>query len=211
LYFGFLGVLCALCGNDFDFGVMSKAATGFPPVIDANVETLILGSFPSVASLGKAQYYGHPQNHFWRLVGAVIDEPLYEMEYARRLKTLLKHRIGLWDIIGTCKREGSLDSNIRNPGHNDFSRVTGVAKKLRCVCFNGKTAGKMEPQFIEWGFATIVLPSSSPANTMRFDEKLKQWRQIALPGRSVGRSRARKSGSVFLSSPLTPRGSLSKC
>ena len=66
-------------------------------MIDADVETLILGSFPSVASLGKAQYYGHAQNHFWRLVGAVIAEPLYEMEYAQRLKMLLQHRIGLWD------------------------------------------------------------------------------------------------------------------
>ncbi len=69
---------------------MTKSARGFPPVIDANIETLILGSFPSVASLGKAQYYGHPQNQFWRLVGAVIAEPLPEMEYAQRLKTLLE-------------------------------------------------------------------------------------------------------------------------
>ena len=121
---------------------MSKTATGFLPVIDADVETLILGSFPSVASLGKAQYYGHAQNHFWRLVGAVIAEPLYEMEYAQRLKMLLQHRIGLWDIIDKCKREGSLDSDIRDPAHNDFQRVTGVAGKLRRVCFNGKTAPK---------------------------------------------------------------------
>ena len=190
---------------------MSKSAKGFPPVIDAKVETLILGSFPSVASLGKAQYYGHPQNHFWRLLGAVIREPLPAMEYEQRLKTLLKHHIGLWDIIGTCKREGSLDSNIRDPGHNDFSRVTGVAKKLRRVCFNGKTAGKMEPLFIEWGLATVVLPSSSPANTMRFEEKLKQWRQIAVPRGSVGRTRARKSGSVFHSSLITHHSSPGKC
>jgi len=157
---------------------MIKAAQGFPPVVDAGIETLILGSFPSVASLGKAQYYGHPQNQFWRLVGAVIGEPLPEMEYERRLRALLEHRIGLWDIIGACKREGSLDSDIRNPRHNDFDRVTRIATKLRRVCFNGKTAGRMEPPFIEGGFETIVLPSSSPANTMRFEEKLQQWRQI---------------------------------
>jgi hypoxanthine-DNA glycosylase len=159
---------------------MSKAEKGFPPVIDAGVETLILGGFPSVASLGKAQYYGHPQNHFWRLVGAVIAEPLPEMAYEQRLATLLKHRIGLWDIIGTCKREGSLDSNIRDPGHNDYSRVTGVAKKLRRVCFNGKTAGKMERLFAGWGYETLVLPSSSPAYTLSFEEKLRLWRRIAV-------------------------------
>jgi len=157
---------------------MSKAAKGFPPVVDARIETMILGSFPSIASLGKAQYYGHPQNHFWRLVGAVIAEPLPEMEYERRLRTLLKHRIGLWDIIGACKREGSLDSNIRNSRHNDFSCVTAVAGKLRRVCFNGKTAGGMEPLFAERGFETVVLPSSSPANTMRFEAKLVQWSRI---------------------------------
>ena len=167
---------------------MSKAAKGFPPVIDARVETLILGSIPSVASLGKAQYYGHPQNHFWRLVGAVIAEPLPEMKYEQRLRTLLKHRIGVWDVIGNCRREGSLDSSIRDPAHNDFSRVTGVAKKLRRVCFNGKTAGRMEPLFAGWGFETRVLPSSSPAYTLRFEEKLKQWRQIAAPMRVARRS-----------------------
>lgn len=151
---------------------------GFPPVVDRRVEILILGSFPSVASLGKAQYYGHPQNHFWRLLGAVIAEPLPEMDYDTRLKTLLKHRIGLWDIIGTCAREGSLDSAIRTPQHNDFSRVTRVAKKLRRVCFNGKAAAKMEPLFAGMGYETIVMPSSSPAYTMRFAVKLRQWSRI---------------------------------
>ncbi len=157
---------------------MGKAATGFPPVVDARIETLILGSFPSVASLGKAQYYGHPQNHFWRLVGAVTGEALPEMTYERRLRTLLKHHIGLWDVIGTCVRPGSLDASIRNPLHNDFSRVTAVANRLQRVCFNGQTAGKLAPLFDELGYETIVLPSSSPAYTMPFAEKLARWREI---------------------------------
>ena len=160
---------------------MAKSMRGFSPVVDAGIETLILGSFPSVASLGKTQYYGHPQNQFWRLVGAVIAEPLPEMDYERRLRALLKHRIGLWDIIGACVRAGSLDSNIRNPRHNDFDRVTRIAKKLRRVCFNGKTAGKKESEFADLGFETIVLPSSSPANTMQFELKLKQWARIVTP------------------------------
>ena len=167
----------------------SKASLlGFPPVVDRQVEILILGSFPSIASLGKAQYYGHPQNHFWRLVGAVIGEPLPQMDYPQRLRTLLKHRIGLWDIIGACARAGSLDSNIRDPRHNDFSRATSVARKLNRVCFNGKTAGKMQPLFAERGFETIVLPSSSPANTMRFDVKLRQWRKIVMQERTATQS-----------------------
>jgi hypoxanthine-DNA glycosylase len=162
---------------------MSKAAKGFPPVIDANIDTLILGSFPSIASLGKAQYYAHPQNHFWRLVGAVIGQPLHELDYEARKGMLLEHRIGLWDIIDACRRDGSLDSNIRDARHNDITRVTRMAKKLRRVCFNGKTAGKREPEFAALGYETLVLPSSSPAYTMRFEEKLKQWKKIAAPAR----------------------------
>ncbi len=155
---------------------MAKSARGFPPVVDEKVTTLILGSFPSVASLGKGQYYGHRHNQFWKLMGSVIGAPLHDMPYEQRLETLLANRIGLWDIIGKCERAGSLDSNIRNARHNDFERATGIAKKLRRVCFNGKTAAKMEPLFIEWGFETIVLPSSSPANTTKFETKLAAWR-----------------------------------
>lgn len=186
---------------------MGRPAKGFPPVIDAEVETLILGSFPSVASLGKAQYYAHPQNQFWRLVGAMIDEPLPEMEYENRKRTLLKHRIGLWDIIDRCVRPGSLDSSIRDARHNDFARVTKIARKLRRVCFNGKTSGKLEPLFAEWGYETLVLPSSSPAYTLSFEEKLKQWRRIALPGNSSRRGRESGSGVVFRSSLITHRSS----
>ena len=160
---------------------MAKSAKGFPPVVDEKVTTLILGSFPSTASLGKGQYYGHAQNQFWKLMGSVVGAPLYDMPYEQRLITLLASRIGLWDVIGKCDRAGSLDSNIRNARHNDFERVTGIAKKLRRVCFNGKTAAKLEPWFAGQGYETIVLPSSSPANTVRFEEKLRQWRQIVLP------------------------------
>jgi hypoxanthine-DNA glycosylase len=166
---------------------MSKAATGFPPVVDGEVTTLILGSFPSTASLGKGQYYGHPQNQFWRLVGAVIGVPLADMPYEMRLEALLKNHLGLWDVIGRCERAGSLDSNIRNARHNDFARVTGVAQRLKRVCFNGKTAAKLEPWFAAQGYETLVLPSSSPANTLNFDLKLRQWRQIVSPDRKTDR------------------------
>ena len=137
-----------------------------------------MGSFPSPASLAKKQYYGHPQNHFWKLMGALLDEPLYEMDYAKRLPVLLKNGIGLWDVLHQCERAGALDSNIRNAVNNDFRKVTRVAKALRRVCFNGKTAGRFAPVFAEAGYETLVLPSSSPAYTLKFEAKLKEWRGI---------------------------------
>jgi hypoxanthine-DNA glycosylase len=152
---------------------------GFAPVVDACIKVLLLGSFPSAASLDKCQYYAYSKNQFWRLVGAVIEEPLSDMDYQQRLQTLLKHHIGLWDVIDVCRRRGSLDSNIRYSIPNDFARVIRVTKKLQRVCFNGKTAGRFEPVFAEWGYKTLVLPSSSPAHaTLSFGEKLKAWRKI---------------------------------
>ena len=151
---------------------------GLPPVIDQNVQVLILGSFPSPASLEKQQYYGHPQNHFWKLMGALLNEPLYEMDYAQRLPILLKHRVGLWDVLHKCERAGALDSNIRNAVDNDFRKVTRVARALKRVCFNGKTAARFERVFAEAGYETLVLPSSSPAYTLGFAAKLKVWRKV---------------------------------
>ena len=164
-----------------------KTSKGFPPVIDRHITTLILGSFPSETSLAKAQYYGHPQNQFWRLAGRAIGVPLQAMAYEARLEALLAHRIGLWDVIGRCERLGSLDSAIRNATRNRFRRVTRVATDLRRVCFNGKTAGELEPWFAGQGHETFVLPSSSPANTIAFAVKLRAWKRALATGLASGR------------------------
>ncbi len=180
-------------------------------MIDAGVETLILGSFPSVASLGKAQYYGHPQNQFWRLVGTAIGEPLSEMDCETRKRTLLAHRIGLWDVIGACVREGSLDADIREPRHNDFVLVTGVASGLRRIFFNGKSAGKFERQFAAWGYDTAVLPSSSPAYTLGYAAKLEQWRRIGAATGAVPAAGALARRSSASAARRASHASRSKC
>jgi len=154
-------------------------ATGFAPVVDPGVETLILGSFPSTASLGRGQYYGHPRNHFWPLVGAVLGEPLAELDYAQRLECLLAHRIGLWDVIGQCARDGSLDSAIREAVANPLESLLADLPALERVFFNGATAGRSRRWFEARGYRTQVLPSSSPALTIGFDAKLERWRAIA--------------------------------
>lgn len=157
----------------------SALLTCFPPVIDHQTEILILGSFPGEASLTAQQYYAHPQNQFWRLLSAVLADNLASLPYEERLQRLRHHRIGLWDVIAACAREGSLDSAIRQARHNDFALLREQCPALRRVCFNGKSSGKQAPAFEQAGFETRVLPSSSPAYAvMRFDEKLVLWRSI---------------------------------
>jgi len=153
---------------------------GLPPILDAGVETLILGSFPSPASLAARQYYAHRQNQFWRLLGALLDAPLAALAYAEKQRCLLDHRIGVWDVYRRCTRQGALDSAIQSAEPNDFSRLTTEAPHLRRVCFNGKTSGKFERWFDAQGYATCVLPSTSPAYTLAFERKLALWRDAGL-------------------------------
>jgi hypoxanthine-DNA glycosylase len=158
--------------------------TGLAPVIDADTRILILGSFPGAKSLAAAQYYAHPRNQFWPLVSNLVDEDLAALPYAERLPRLLAHGVGLWDVLGACEREGSLDSAIRKPAANDFERLHLLCPALTTVGFNGQTSGKFAPQFAAAGYRTVVLPSSSPAHmTLSFEQKLQVWRQLlADPG-----------------------------
>lgn len=150
---------------------------GFGPVIDAGVERLILGSFPSDASLAAAQYYAHPRNQFWRLLGDLLGEPLVQLPYRQRLRVVCSHRVGIWDVLGACDRTGSADTAIRNAQANRFSRLRRLAPQLVDVAFNGRAAGRFEPAFAAGGFRTTVLPSSSPAHaSLSYDQKLAAWR-----------------------------------
>ncbi|MFP3182215.1 MAG: DNA-deoxyinosine glycosylase, partial [Paraburkholderia sp.] len=92
----------------------------FPPVVDANTRVLVLGSLPGEVSLAQSQYYAHKQNRFWSLIGDVTGEDLRSLDYLTRLQTLLRHRVGLWDVVAEAQREGSLDSRIRNHASNDL-------------------------------------------------------------------------------------------
>lgn len=160
----------------------SALLAGFPPVVAADTHTMIFGSFPGVASLSATQYYAHPQNQFWRLLGAVLGEAsLHELLYEERLRRVLAHGIGVWDVLDACHRKGSLDSAIREAQPNDFDSLRVHAPLLKKVCFNGKTAGRFAPVIGAAGYETLVLPSSSPANAMlSFEQKLVLWRGILL-------------------------------
>ncbi|MGF6756931.1 DNA-deoxyinosine glycosylase [Paraburkholderia sp. GAS42] len=153
---------------------------GFPPVVAADTHTLVLGSFPGEASLAATQYYAHPRNQFWKLLGAVTGVPaLQELPYDERLKRVLSKGIGIWDVLAACHREGSLDAAIRNAQPNDFASLREHAPLLKTVCFNGKTAGRFAEVIGAAGYETLVLPSSSPANAMlSFEQKLLLWQRI---------------------------------
>lgn len=153
--------------------------TGLPPVIDARTRILILGSFPGAASLAAAQYYAHPRNLLWPILSQLTGEDLTSLPYEERLPRLLAQGFGLWDVLGACEREGSLDSAIRAPAANDFARLHELCPQLETVGFNGQASGKFAPQFAEAGYRTVVLPSTSPAYaSMTFDQKLLAWRQL---------------------------------
>ena len=156
----------------------SPRRRGLPPVLARDALVLILGSFPSEASLGARQYYAHPRNHFWPILGAVLGEPLADLPYAARLARVRAHRIAIWDTIVACERAGSLDSAIRNAEQGEIARVRRVAKQLKAVCFNGNTAGRARPAWAAAGYATLVLPSTSPAYTRPIAEKLAAWQHL---------------------------------
>ena len=132
----------------------SSLLIGLPPIIDEHIETLILGSFPSPASLAAQQYYAHRQNQFWRVMAALLGEPLSDLDYPEKQRVLLRHHIGVWDVYRACLREGALDSAIQAAEPNDFSRLKAVAPRLRRIAFNGQTSGRFERFFAECGYET---------------------------------------------------------
>ena len=158
----------------------SAQARGFAPVARSDARLLILGSMPGQASLAAVQYYAHPRNQFWPLLSTILNDDLFALPYAERLQKLLQHRIGLWDVITTCERRGSLDSAIRQAQEADFSQFHDRYPQLHTIAFNGKTAGKAAPRFDAAGYRTLVLPSTSPANAqLSFSEKLQYWQRLA--------------------------------
>jgi hypoxanthine-DNA glycosylase len=143
---------------------------------------LILGSMPGVASLAAGQYYAHPRNLFWPLLGAILGfDPA--SEYARRLAALRRADIALWDVIGRCRRCGSLDARIdpKSVVANDFAAFLGRHSHLHTVCFNGAMAEAIWRRHVLPGLGgralhSLRLPSTSPANaSIDYARKLAAW------------------------------------
>jgi len=163
-------------------------ATGFPPIASRDARVLVLGSMPSVASLAKRQYYGHPRNAFWvimgRLFGASPDLP-----YGERQQILQARGVAVWDVLRECYREGSLDTSIEVASEvpNDFEAFFRQHPHIHTVCFNGHKAEAAYRRHVlplvgdgNRQLRTVRLPSTSPAHAGRsLDEKLADWQAVS--------------------------------
>ncbi|HBO58633.1 MAG TPA: DNA-deoxyinosine glycosylase [Alphaproteobacteria bacterium] len=153
----------------------------FAPSVDFACTKLILGSMPGVKSLEQAQYYAHPQNAFWRIMAALFGAPYPLASYDDKLNLLLSRHIALWDVISTCARDGSLDSDIRDAVPNDFERFFKQYPNIKTVFFNGQKAyNSFTKSFKTAPFVNaltlVPLPSTSPANAhLSFNDKLTAW------------------------------------
>ncbi len=152
----------------------------FPPIIRDGCKVLILGSMPSVTSLKKHQYYGHKQNDFWPMMFDAFGE-IYTEDYTVRQELLMTHGIALWDVLSSCEREGSLDSNIANEIPNDIAGLVAQYPTIEYIILNGgKAYQSFKKYFPELSKEKqcIKMPSTSPAYTLKREEKRKQWQKI---------------------------------
>jgi double-stranded uracil-DNA glycosylase len=165
----------------------------FPPVAAPRARVLILGSMPGQASLAARQYYAHPRNAFWPVLGAILGfDPT--LPYAERLDRLQAGGVALWDVLQSCERSGSLDAAIEPTSQrpNDFAAWFAGQPELRAVCCNGATAHRL---FVRAVLPTLPvagsdrtalvvhrLPSTSPAHAgLAAADKLAAWRQALAP------------------------------
>ncbi|WP_348812421.1 DNA-deoxyinosine glycosylase [Flavobacterium maritimum] len=151
--------------------------SSFPPFVNSDTEILILGTMPGAISLAQQEYYANKRNHFWPIIYTLFDNlPVSEI-FEEKIQFLHSNKIGLWDVLENCERKGSLDIHIKNQKENDFESLFKEFPSITKIVFNGKEShryflkkfGQIE------GITYYVMPSTSPANTMSFENKLKIW------------------------------------
>ncbi|WP_395699413.1 DNA-deoxyinosine glycosylase [Aquabacterium sp.] len=168
--------MAACAGND---NPQRQRLQGLPPVLDLRSRLIVLGSFPGVASLAAQQYYAHPRNQFWPLLGALWGLDLRALPYEQRLQQLRERGLALWDVYAACRREGSLDSAIEDAELNDLASLQQRAPQLQAVAHNGGESARCMRITRSLGLPVHRLPSTSPANaSWSFERKLAAWREV---------------------------------
>jgi TDG/mug DNA glycosylase family protein len=167
---------------------MAARLTSLAAVITPDTRLLVLGSMPGAASLAAQQYYAHPRNAFWPIMSQLFNFAA-DLPYPQRLKQLQAHGIGLWDVLQSCEREGSLDSAIRAETPNDFAALLKQQPQIRALAFNGAKAAQSFRKLVlptlapEQVPALMSLPSTSPAHAaLHFTNKLQAWQSICQYG-----------------------------
>jgi hypoxanthine-DNA glycosylase len=164
--------------------VTTPLCHGLPPIIGDGARTLILGNMPSVMSLGSQQYYANPRNAFWRIAGEVFGFDATE-PYDARTAELTARGVAVWDVLRSCRRVGSLDSAVEPDSMvaNDFDRLFERNPDIARVFFNGAAAEKNFTRLVRLApdLRYRRLPSTSPAQTMRYADKLAAWREAVTP------------------------------
>jgi TDG/mug DNA glycosylase family protein len=160
----------------------------FPPIASRTARVLILGTMPGKASLREGQYYAHPQNVFWRILGEILGfDPA--SPYDARVASVQSADIAVWDVLKSCVRESSLDSAIEASSvvPNDLATFLVEHPQVRRICFNGATAEALYMRHVRPRLAAnpdvqhLRLPSTSPANaSVPLSEKVRAWRVIVL-------------------------------
>lgn len=155
-----------------------------PSIIDERTKVLIVGSMPGAISLEKQQYYGNERNHFWRILGLLLEAEVPKC-YEDKISLLRQHQIGLWDVIESCERQGSLDSAIKKEVPNDFISTLKENKQIELIMFNGGkafTTFKKHFKMEDWPHIRFEkMPSTSPVpgrNVKSFDEKVACWSSV---------------------------------
>ena len=161
-----------------------KCSTGFPPIVGAGASVLVLGSLPSQKSIQASEYYAHPQNAFWRIMGRLFGAGPKD-SYQQRTASLVSNGIAVWDVLASSVRPGSMDSDIdiSTARPNDYASFFEANTAIELVCFNGQKAAAMFEDLVLAEHAELrsnrqfeTLPSSSPAYaSMPFEEKLAKW------------------------------------
>jgi hypoxanthine-DNA glycosylase len=156
----------------------------FAPITNPSAKILILGSMPGVASLKANQYYAHPRNAFWPIMGTILNFDA-TLPYPGRINALKEGGVALWDVLQQCERPGSLDNAIKNGSRvvNDFATFFQQHPHIKTIAFNGAEAEKTFKKHVlttkDIPTASLIrLPSTSPAHTLPLIEKLAAWRHI---------------------------------
>ena len=161
---------------------------GFPPIAEKSARVLVLGSMPSEASLKKQQYYGHPRNAFWFIMGELFGA-CPDKEYQQRKAILIEQDVAVWDVMKTCYRKGSLDADIDEASifTNDFASFFTAHPSIRHVFFNGGAAERIYKKYIlttlgdQYDYIQYDrLPSTSPAHaSISLEDKAGAWKLIS--------------------------------